>query len=138
MIPWKLVLCDKGWLECEKADPDYPLSGIRLWELPDPPEPGRIPVGTDHAHIVVKMSGERDAREDEKWRALVRSTTRCEHGRVMRTRCNSCPGGVAPDRTGERLGTTMDRRTIVIPAFEDLDDIRAWTTSANSPASDSV
>lgn len=133
MTPWKVVICRVSQPDCTDESPL-----IMMQSMPQAPESGRVPPGADHVHIVAKYSGERDAREDEKWRALVRSTTRCEHGRIMRTRCNSCPGGIAPDRTGERLGTTMDRKPIIIPAFEDLDDIRAWTTSANPRVSDSV
>lgn len=127
MVPWKIVICDKGWVECPDTDPDQPLSGIHLYELPDAPEPGRIPVGADHVHIVVKMSGERDAREEEKWRALMKAVARCSHGRLGRSSCRSCPGGVAVDKTGDFVGTTKDGLTVKVPPYEDLDDIRAWT-----------
>jgi len=125
MMPWKLVFCDLGWFACRVADPEYPLSGIRLEDMPDPPEPGRVPQGVDHVHIVQKLSGERDAREEEKWRALLWGTARCNHGRLPGDRCRSCRGYV-PSLEGTRIGTTADRRAIYIPSREEMQDILKW------------
>lgn len=121
MMPWKLEFCGYGATSCEgKGELIY------IDELPDAPEPGRIPDGVDHVHIVAKYSGERDAREEEKWRALMKSSTRCTHGRLMRTACRPCPGGVSPDRTGLIVGYTMYGKKVVVPEYEQLDDINAW------------
>lgn len=125
MMPWKLVFCDKSWIDCEKTDPDCELSGIRIRELPGAPEPGRIPKGTDHLHIVQKYSGERDAREEEKWRSLVFGTARCDHGRLQEERCRGCKGWT-PNAQGLRIGTTREGKPIVIPARDDMGDIKNW------------
>jgi hypothetical protein len=121
MMPWKLVFCDLGATACRGRG-----ELIYIDELPDAPEPGRIPKGADHVHIVAKYSGERDAREEEKWRALLKSAARCEHGRMMGERCNSCPGHVSSDKVGYVVGTTQDGRTVVVPEHELLNDIKAW------------
>lgn len=121
MVPWKLVICDLGATACiGKGELIY------IGELPEAPEPGRIPAGADHVHIVAKYSGERDAREEEKWRSLVKANARCVHGNLMGTPCTACPGGRSPDRTGEWVGTTSRGKLVQVPSFNDLDDIRAW------------
>lgn len=126
MTPWKLYICSQSWADCEIADADKPLSWIYIRDLPEAPEPGRIPPGADHVHIVAKYSGERDAREEEKWRALVKSAARCPHGRLMLTPCRSCPEGTAPDYQGQLFGTTANGRMVSVPSYEDLDNISAW------------
>jgi hypothetical protein len=125
MMPWKLVFCDKNALVCAN-EVDGPV-GILLSNLPAPPEPGRVPEGCDHVHVTVKLSADqRDAREEEKWHALLVGTTRCEHGRISREACRSCPKGRAPDLTGKRVGTAHDREAIIIPEYEEMVDPKAW------------
>lgn len=123
MMPWKLVFCDMGLSQCRIVNK---TEGIPLGALPVAPEPGRIPDGADHVHIVAKYSGERDAREEEKWRALMKSTARCEHGRIAGQACALCPFGRVADNTGTQVGTTMQGKAVVIPAPERLNDIKAW------------
>lgn len=124
MMPWKLVFCDKTWGDCGWGT--KVASVIRLDALPTAPEPGRIPPGVDHVHVVAKYSGERDARDEEKWRALVKAAARCRHGRIMGNRCTQCPEGIAPDCEGNLLGYTMSGKEVRTPAYEDLNDIQAW------------
>lgn len=119
-MPWKLVFCELGAMSCQGNG-----ELIYIDELPDAPEPGRIPKGADHLHIVPKLSGERDAREEEKWRSLMLSTARCAHGKLPGDRCQGCRGS-APSMEGVRVGTTHDRLPVVIPARDDLRDIRNW------------
>lgn len=129
MMPWKLVFCQHSLDTCtwsEPGDGEGPI--IPMDSLPKAPEPGRIPPGADHVHIVAKYSGERDAREEEKWRALIKAAARCVHGRMMGDICNKCPGRISLDRTGEWVGSTSDGRMVTVPPRDQLDDIRAWTT----------
>lgn len=122
MMPWKLVFCELAWRDCGQV---MCGNGVRISDLPDAPEPGRIPKGADHLHIAPKLSGERDAREEEKWRSLMLSTARCAHGKLPGDRCQGCRGS-APSMEGVRVGTTHDRLPVVIPARDDLRDIRNW------------
>lgn len=120
MMPWKLVFCadSRG---CGRSDAIY------INDLPEAPEPGRIPQGCDHLHIEQKYSGDqRNARDEEKWHALLLGTARCEHGRISREPCRQCPKGRAPDVTGKRVGTARDGEIIVIPEYDDLGDPKAW------------
>lgn len=123
MTPWKVVICEQTAEECRVFIRE---EGIMFSKLPAAPEPGRIPEGADHVHIVAKSSGERDAREDAKWRALMRSTARCEHGRIAGQACALCPFGRVADNTGMQVGTTMSGKVVAIPAPDRLDDISAW------------
>jgi len=123
MMPWKLVFCNMGLSQCRIVNK---TEGISIGALPLAPEPGRIPDGADHVHIVAKYSGERDAREEEKWRALLKSAARCDHGRMMGERCNSCPGYVSSSKVGYVVGTTQYGRTVAVPERELLGDIKAW------------
>lgn len=132
MMPWKLVFCEFGlkkvrsggmtFEHCE-AFGDGVL--IRIAELPEAPEPGRVPKDTDHLHIVQKYSGERDAREEEKWRALLFGTARCDHGRLQGDRCRGCKGNVE-NMSGVRIGTTREQRAIIIPSRKEMQDILKW------------
>lgn len=121
MMPWKLVFCDLGATACVGRGELFYID-----ELPEAPEPGRVPPGADHVHIVAKYSGERDAREEEKWRSLMKSTARCEHGRITGQTCALCPFGWVADNTGTQVGTTMSGKVVAIPAPDRLDDIKAW------------
>lgn len=123
MMPWKLEFCDNSMGDCAGSGVGF---AITIKSLPTAPEPGRIPPGADHVHIVPKYSGERDAREEEKWRALTKTAARCVHGRIMGERCHACPGNRAPDREGEWVGTTRDGKAVRVPAYDHLDDIKAW------------
>lgn len=120
-VPWKLVLCDKSLKDC----PDW--NRVPIFKLPEAPEPGRIPDGADHCHYAAKFSGDRDARDEEKWRAIAFSAGRCEHGRTQLDTCTGCPDGIAPDRSGVRIGTAYDGTPVVVPLREEWRDIRAWT-----------
>lgn len=122
MMPWKFEFCDRDIKDC-KHDP-YPI--LLIGELPPPPEPGRVPAGATHVHILRKFSGERDAREEEKWRSLVKSVARCSHGRIMGDACNRCPGAIAEDRTDRLVGFTSGGKPVRVPERERMDDIRAW------------
>lgn len=119
MMPWKLVFCELAILDCPSNQ------AILIKDLPEPPEPGRIPKGTNHVHIITKMSGERDAREEEKWRALLWGVARCDHGRLQGDSCRGCRG-YAPNMEGTRIGTTTDRRAIIIPSREEMSEILKW------------
>lgn len=127
-VPWKLVLCGRSLEDCRK-DP-YPV--LMIEDLPPAPEPGRVSDAT-HAHVVAKFSGDRDARDEEKWRAIAFSAGRCDHGRTQLDTCTNCPGGFAPDRSGTRLGTAYDGTPVVVPAREAWRDIRAWTPDRTRP-----
>jgi len=119
MMPWKLVFCEVACANC-------PFGHFFLIkDLPDPPEPGRVPKDVDHLHIVPKLSGERDAREEEKWRALLWGTARCDHGRLPGDRCRGC-GAFAPNMEGVRIGTTSGQKAIIIPTREEMKDIAKW------------
>lgn len=122
LTPWKVQVCDGG-PSCKDFGP------LRISQefLPPAPEPGRLPASWTHVHIVPKLSGDRDARDEEKWRAIAFSAGRCEHGRVQGDPCVSCPGGWSPDRSGTRVGTAYDGTPVVVPPREEWIDIRAWT-----------
>jgi hypothetical protein len=121
MMPWKLVFCALDPKSCSLPDPIY------INDLPDAPEPGRVPEGCDHLHITVKLSGDqRNAREEEKWHSLLVGTARCEHGRVARDACKKCPGKRAPDVVGKRIGTAHDGEAICIPEYDDMAQPQAW------------
>jgi len=125
MMPWKLVFCKNKALVCAN-EVDGPV-GILIENLPAAPEPGRIPEGCDHVHVEPKLSADqRNAREEEKWHALLMGTTRCEHGRIMRDPCRKCPKGRAPDLTGKQIGVAVDGEIICIPEYEDVVDPKAW------------
>lgn len=123
--PWKIVICEKSGRDCELFDHGE-RSDIWILDLPQAPEPGRIPEGTDHVHIVPKGSGDRDAREQEKWRSLVFSATRCKHGRMMGDTCKGCKG-FAPDVSGAPIGYTTRGVQVRIPERSEMNDIRKWT-----------
>lgn len=123
LMPWKLVFCDFSWTDCVSVAKG---NGLRISDLPEAPEPGRIPGNADHLHIITKMSGERDAREEEKWRALVFAAARCDHGRMPEERCRGCRGN-APSMEGVRIGTTTRGVPVIVPAREDMSDIAKWT-----------
>lgn len=126
MMPWKLVFCDKTWEECGHGTQGPAV--IPLSSLPPSPEPGRVPEGCDHVHITIKLSADqRNAREEEKWAALLKSVARCDHGRMTRDSCKQCPRKRAPDVVGKRVGTAKDGTPVVIPRYEDLNDPKAWT-----------
>src|SRR5215207_10711622 len=130
MMPWKLVFCKSklkkvrsGGMTFEHCEALKDGLTIRIAEIPDAPEPGRIPEGCDHLHIEPKLSADqRNARDEEKWHALLMGTTRCKHGRVSREPCTKCPRGLAPDVTGKRVGTARDGESIIIPEYDDLAD----------------
>jgi hypothetical protein len=133
MMPWKLVFCSKTWADCGQGTQGP--SVIPLSSLPPAPEPGRIPEGCDHVHVEPKLSADqRNAREEEKWHALLMGTSRCEHGRIMRDPCRQCPKGRAPDLTGKRVGTANDGEAIVIPEYEDMIDPKAWVPNRKRKA----
>ncbi len=119
MTPWKVRICDLKHADCQER------FGQLIADLPAAPEPGRIPAGADHVHIVPKGSGERDAREEEKWRALLFGTARCDHARLQGDPCRPC-GGTAINMAGTRIGTTHDKLPIVIPDREGMREIRNW------------
>lgn len=122
LMPWKLVFCEFTNRQClDKRS----LLTIPLSELPEAPEPGRIPKGADHLHIITKMSGERDAREEQKWRALLWGVSRCDHGKLPGDRCRGCKGW-APSMEGTRVGTSSGGRAIVIPSREEMSEILKW------------
>lgn len=132
MMPWKLVFCEfplktvrSGGMAFEHCAAHTDGITIRIADLPTAPEPGRIPKGCDHLHIVKKFSGERDAREEEKWRSLLMSTARCDHGQLQGDACKGCRG-FAPNQAGLRIGTTHRRKPVVIPQREDMTDITNW------------
>lgn len=127
-VPWKLVFCPHSRYDCES------VARIYIDGLPEAPEPGRIPEGCDHVHVVPKYSGERDARDEEKWRALLLSTGRCEHGRAQMDACVSCPGGISPDVSGKRIGTAYDGVPVVVPPREDWAEIKNWTPTRKRPS----
>ena len=130
MMPWKLVFCVHTLGACIWWEETDWAIAIPLTSLPPSPEPGRVPEGCDHVHIVPKLSGDqRNAREEEKWAALVRATARCEHGRLSTDLCRQCPFGRAPDVTGKRIGTTATGAPVLVPEFEQQGDIKAWTRS---------
>lgn len=120
LVPWKLVFCDLGAMSCEGRGELFYID-----DLPEAPEPGRIPREADHLHIITKMSGERDAREEEKWRALLWGTARCDHGRLPGDSCRGCRG-YAPSMEGARIGTAADKRAIIIPPREEMQEILKW------------
>lgn len=120
-VPWKLALCSLDPHVCHQD------LVIRLEDLPMAPEPGRVPATVTHVHVVAKFSGDRDARDEEKWRAIAFSAGRCEHGRTQLDTCTGCPDGIAPDRSGVRIGTAYDGTPVVVPPREEWRDIRAWT-----------
>lgn len=122
-VPWKLVLCGLSRDKCE----DAPGPHIMISDLIDAPEPGRVPAEVDHLHVVAKFSGDRDARDEEKWRAIAFGAGRCEHGRAQLDTCTGCPDGIAPDRSGARIGTAYDGTPVVVPPRGEWRDIRAWT-----------
>jgi len=134
MMPWKLVFCKSslkkvrsGGMTFEHCATHEDGITVRLAELPEAPEPGRIPEGCDHLHILVKLSADqRNARDEEKWHALLLGTARCDHGRVSREPCTRCPKGRAPDVIGKRVGTARDGEAIVIPEYDDMADPKAW------------
>lgn len=125
--PWKVSICNYSLRDCP-----FPSAGVegtpalRIDGLPEPPEPGRVREGADHVHILPKYSGSNDARAEEKWRSMLFSTVRCEHGRMQGDRCAKCPDGQAPDAEGTFIGTTYDGRPVRTPGREYMRDIRSW------------
>lgn len=121
--PWKVQICQGDIDTCMHEALVVPISS-----LPPAPEPGRIPPGATHVHIVPAYSGTqgRDAREEDKWKSLMKSVCRCEHGKLMGDRCPRCPGRIAPDEEGQIVGFTHRGAEVRIPSRKDLDHIIAW------------
>lgn len=118
-MPWKLEFCELALLDCPSNQ------AILIKQLPQPLAPSRVPEGVNHVHIVLKGE-ERDAREQEKWRALMFSTGRCKHGRMMGDKCSKC-GLFAPDLAGTLLGHTIKGVEVRVPERDDMNDIKKWT-----------
>ena len=118
--PYKLRPCDKARSECHRLEPS-----VATYTLP--PTGASVPASVDHWHVLPRGGADsRGARDLQQWKALMLSLTRCEHGRVHGDRCLSCPDGWAPDRSGERVGTTMLGWPVVIPPREEHNNPEAW------------
>lgn len=92
------------------------------------PDPGvRLDPKVDHWHVYPRGGADnRNPRDLQQWKTLMLSLTRCEHGRVHGDRCYGCPDGWAPDRSGERVGTTLLGWPVVIPPREEHNNPEAW------------
>lgn len=123
MMPWKLEICKDNKQICRSEkrliiDPQ---------DIPEAPEPGRLPAGEYHLHVAARHSGDqRNPREEAKWRTLLLSTARCEHGRMFRDPCGSCLYGVAPDISGKLIGYTVYGQEVRIPTRDKARDPEAW------------
>lgn len=119
--PFKVRPCRREGWRCDVKP------RIETGELPDPGV--ALDPSVDHWHILPRGGGDnRNARDLEKWKSLLLSTSRCEHGRTQEDVCASCPGGWSPSQAGKRIGTTMAGKPIVVPPRERYNNIEAWTS----------
>lgn len=118
--PFKVRPCDKRADECK-----YRLNRLLAQDLPDPGV--ALPEGVDHWHVVPRGGGDnRGARDLQRWKTLMLSLTRCEHGRTHGDQCYSCPEGWSPSRAGTEVGYTYAAERVVIPPREEHNDPEAW------------
>lgn len=118
-FPYKVRPCDTRQQVCLRPEPYVMTKDL-------PPTGASLPPG-DHWHILPRGGADnRGARDLQRWKTLMLSLTRCEHGRTHKDPCFSCPGGWSPDRSGTHVGHTIYGERVVIPIREEHNNPEAW------------
>lgn len=119
-FPYKVRPCYVVTNMCQSPYP-YMLPS----QLPDPGV--ALDAAITHWHILPRGGADnRGARDLQRWKTLMLTLTRCEHGRTHGDQCYACPEGWSPSRAGTHVGYTMMGERVVIPPREDHNEPDAW------------
>jgi len=98
----------------------------------EPPAAGPVDEESDRPRPICSCPG----HDEQHWTLtalaqLLRDLDRCDHGRHEGDSCFDCPQGTSTGNprmpVGQRIGTTVHGRAIVMPPRGERHDRRSWT-----------